>query len=78
MDFFSSLYIIQSFFYLTVEPGLSILPVLLSHEFILVPHIGQDLGQVNAWSRVQFDADLASHLSSQGTHFLSGEENKRV
>lgn len=65
-------------FYLAVEPGLSILPVLLSHVFILVPHICQDLGQVNAWSRIQFNADLASYLPSQGTQLLWGmaEETK--
>lgn len=56
--------------HLAEEPLLGVPAVLLGQALVLLPHVSQDLGEVNARSSVHLHADLSTHLPTQGVHLL--------
>lgn len=63
--------------HLAEEPLLGVPAVLLGQALVLLPHVGQDLGEVDARSSIHLHADLSTHLPTQGVHLLQKKRHIR-
>lgn len=62
--------------YFFIEPCFSLFTVLLGDDFILSPHVIQKLGEVNSWSSIHFNADLANCIALEALKLLERFEIK--